>query len=245
MSRIKINAQPRTELKKLHGMLENGFTPAVIYDQSGASHNIKIASNEAQKMLESVTGTPLVEISVEGGDTYTALIREVQNNLRKNTTNHISFFALNPDKKAVFDVNIVFTGESIAVRNNLGVLITHRNSIELRGLPKDIPTSIEADISSLNEIGDSVSVSDLNIPEGLEFVHEHEKELSIVSIQPFQKTLEEEKREEEEAAAAAAEAAGVELPVEGEEGAAEGAEPKQGEAAAGEEAPTEAPAKKD
>lgn len=220
MSKIAIKAQPRTEHKKLQAMIRNGFTPAVIYDQKGTSQSIKIASNEVVKMLENISGTPLVEISVEGGETFTALIREVQNNLRTNTTNHISFFALDSNKPAVFDVEIVTTGESPAVRNSLGVLIMNRTSVELRGLPKDIPSKLDADISKLLITGDSISVSDLHIPEGLEFVHEQEKQYSVASIQPFQKTFEEEKAEEDVKIAAAAEAAGETS--EGEEGVAEG-----------------------
>jgi large subunit ribosomal protein L25 len=242
MAKIQIKAQPRTEQRKLRSMLKNGLTPAVIYDQKGTSQSIKIASNEVQKMLEHITGTPLVEISIEGGDTYTALIREVQNDLRANTPSHISFFALDPGKPAAFDVEIVTVGESPAVRNSLGVLIMNRNSVELRGLPKDIPTQLEANITNLLQVGDSISVSDLHIPEGLEFVHEHEKEYSVASIQPFQKTYEEEKQEEEAAAVAAAEAAGETLPEEGAEGTAgEAGE----EAKPGEESAEETPASKE
>lgn len=220
MPKFKVTAQKRTEKKKLRGMLVKGFTPGVIYDQTGASHNIKIASNEVQRMLESVKGTPLVDISIDGTEERTALISEVQNDLRTNTANHVSFLSLDPNKEAVFDVEIIATGESPAVRNNIGVLILNRTSLELRGLPKDIPSHLEADVSSLKEIGDSISVSDLKILSSLRFVHEKEKEFSVASIQPFQKTYEEEKLEEEAAAAAAAEAAG-EVPV-GEEGTVEG-----------------------
>ncbi len=215
MARFTIKAHKRSELKKLKNLLKKGFTPAVVYNQAGESISIKIASNEVQKMLESVKGTPLVNISVEDDEHQTALIREVQNDLRTNTPNHVSFMALDPNKEAVFDVQINPIGESLAVRNNLGVLIMSRNSLELRGLPKDIPTHLEIDITSLQQVGDNVSVSDLHIPEGLDFVHEEDKELSVATIQPFQKTYEEEKQEEEAAAAAKA----AESEEEGEEGA--------------------------
>jgi len=185
-------------------MVESGTIPGVVYDQKGNSENIMMPASEVKKLLDTIEGTPLVNLEVEG-NTRIALLKEVQIDHRQNTVNHLSFMSLDPKKEADFEVEIVQVGESPAVKNNLGLLIFDRNSIELRGLPEQIPNHINADISKLEKIGDSVIVSDLDIPEGLSFINEEVAEFPVATIRPFQKTLEEELKDEEEAKAARAE----------------------------------------
>jgi len=237
MKRITVTAQPRNETKKLHGMIKKGFTPGVIYNQKGDVEHIKIASNAVQSFIQEIEGTPLVDIQVEGGHTHVALIKEIQKDLRRNAINHLSFMALDPEREAVFDIELVPTGESLAVKNNLGVLIISLKSLELRGLPKDIPSEIPVDITKLEKIGDIITVADLQIPEGLEFVRENVKEYAVASIQQFQKTVEEEKAEE--AAAAVAEGTAEEGTEEGE--AAEAGE--ESDKTGGDDTPAEQPPK--
>jgi hypothetical protein len=104
---------------------------------------------------------------------------------------------------------------------------------------------LKADVGNLGDIGDTITATDLNIPESLEFIHEEVADYPIATIQPFQKTLEEEKKEEEEAAAAAGEVEeldeeGAEAEGDGDtEGEAEGEEATEGEAEKSEDAPEE------
>ena len=91
----------------------------------------------------------------------------------------------------------------------------------------DIPDAIKADITSLENVGDVIAVDNLSIPENLEFIHEDVKELPVVTIQPFQKTVEDEKAEAEAEKGIDEE---VEEGAEGEIGGAEGEEGAEGEA---------------
>jgi large subunit ribosomal protein L25 len=245
MSRKTLEAQKRKMVRKLKSMLEDGMVPGVVYDQKGNSENIKMPASEVKKLLDTLKGTPLINLDVEG-KTHIALLKEVQIDHRQNTVSHLSFMSLDPKKEADFEVEIIETGESPAVKNNLGLLIFDRSSVELRGLPEKIPNYLKADISKLEKIGDSIIVSDLDIPDGLEFITEEVAEYPVATIRPFQKTLEEELKEEEEAKAAKAEEELTDeelAEIEGEEGAAEGVtegeEGETAEAQPSEEAPPE------
>ena len=215
-------------------MVDEGMIPGVVYDQVGKSTPIKIPANEVEILLSEIEGTPLLSITVDKKDEHIALLKEVQVDYRRNRVHHVSFMALDPKKEAAFDIEIIPKGESPAVKNNIGVLIFTRNSIELRGLPGDIPSHLEADIAKLEEVGDAINVSDLNIPESLNFINEEVKDYAVASIRPFQKTLEEEQEEEKEEEALEGEGleemegeAGEEAPA-GEEPPAEG-EPEASE----------------
>jgi large subunit ribosomal protein L25 len=184
-------------------MVADGVVPGVVYDQQRNSLNIQMNGSDVKKLLNTIEGTPLINLEVEGKG-HIALLKEVQIDQRQNTVMHLSFLSLDPKKKADFEVEIIQIGESPAVKNNLGLLIFDRNSIQLRGLPEKIPSSLKADTSKLEKVGDSIIVSDLDIPEDLEFISEEVADYPVATIRPFQKTLEEEQKEEDEAKAASA-----------------------------------------
>jgi large subunit ribosomal protein L25 len=60
-----------------------------------------------------------------------------------------------------------------------GVLQHALNEIEVRCMPDRIPATLDVDISSL-EIGDSVHVSDIPQPEGVEFLIDAERTVCSV-----------------------------------------------------------------
>ncbi len=197
MANIKIQAQSRTETKKMKSLIDEDYIPGVLYDQNGNSENIKIPSNIVTRLLTNSREMPLVGLKVDDGAENLALLKEVQINPRKNIPSHLSFLKLDPKKKALFTVDISLIGESPAIKNSLGILLVTKTSLELRGLPEDVPSHIEIDISSLKDVGDVISVNDLSIPENLTLINEETKELPVASIQPFQKTIEDEKPETE------------------------------------------------
>jgi len=92
-------------------------------------------------------------------------------------------------------VGIELVGETPPGVRNQGILQHQMYEIELDCLPDQIPDVIHVDASAL-EIGDSIHVKDLKLPEGSRF-HAAE-DATVVSIQPP-------KVAEEEVAASAAE----------------------------------------
>ncbi|MHB8362074.1 MAG: 50S ribosomal protein L25/general stress protein Ctc, partial [Patescibacteria group bacterium] len=64
--------------------------------------------------------------------------------------------------------------------------------------PQDIPNSIVVDISTLMEIGDSILLKDIKLPDGVEFAPMEEEELegAIITISPPQEEEVEEEVEE-------------------------------------------------
>lgn len=230
MARITLESESRSKIGKLNSLRRSGYIPGVIYNQKGNSRSIQVQANVVEKFLGLLKGTPLIDISIDGKTKSIALLKEIQTDKRTNLPSHLSLLELDANKKAVFDVDIRISGESPAIKNSLGLLLISLKQIELRGLPGNIPSEIEVDISSLHEIGDTIVVSDISIPDELEFVHEDDKKLPIVAIQAFQK-------EEEVAVPAEAEEVTEETAETGEE--AEGAETAGGEEPGGSEEPEE------
>lgn len=223
MDKIKISASKRDPSKKPGNLAKEGIIPSVVYDQKGNSTSIEIDNPKIQTILAQVTPTTLIELTVDSADPIQVLVKEVFTNPRTGLLHHISFMALDQSKKAVLPVAIDLTGESPAVRNNLGVLLFTKQFIELKGFPKDIPASIPLDISSLTDVGNTLSVADLDIPDSLGLLHKSDKNLAVVTIRPFQKaeevetTTEEEEGEGEELAEGEVAGEGHEKPETGED----------------------------
>ena len=65
----------------------------------------------------------------------------------------------------------IFLNEETAkgVKDEGGVVVHHVNDVEIMVLPKDLPEYLEVDIANLS-VGDTIHLTDLNLPEGVELV---------------------------------------------------------------------------
>ena len=117
---------------------------------------------EASKILSTVSSSHLVTIDLEGTP-IRALVRERQRNPLKDSLVHVDFLAVSMTEKLTAMVQIVLHGESLAVKQNLGVLVSGVEQIEVECLPGDLPETIVVDVTNLKEVGDTVQVGDLPI----------------------------------------------------------------------------------
>ncbi|MEA3357705.1 MAG: 50S ribosomal protein L25 [Patescibacteria group bacterium] len=197
MSKIQLSVQKRILTQKLRKLTNQGIIPCVVYDQKGNSTNIQLDATDFQKVLPKVTPTTLIDLTIGKEKAVQVHIKEVQRDLRRNNVHHISFLAIDPDKESVFTVKIKFSGESEAVKNSIGILVTIKDTIELKGLPNDIPEYLTINIDKLVQVGETLTSTDIKLPKGTQFVHEQDKDIAIVTVRPFQKALEEEETKTE------------------------------------------------
>jgi len=107
----------------------------------------------------------LVELEIAGGNRM-ALIQEIQHAPLGGNVLHIDFHAVSMDEKIHADVPLEPTGIANGVKNFGGLLEQSLRSLSIECLPRDLPDRITVDISALN-IGDSVHVRDIQMPEGV------------------------------------------------------------------------------
>ena len=69
----------------------------------------------------------------------------------------------------------------MAVKALGGTLITSMNKVTVRCLPQDLVHQIEVDLSAIKEPGQSIRVSDLVPPPGIEFVDGPEETIVVVT----------------------------------------------------------------
>jgi large subunit ribosomal protein L25 len=160
-------ASPRKDFKRSvkRKLRQSGKIPAVVYGKTVTNTPIHVEEKDFYKMLKDHGSNAIVKL-MWGEANSTVMIGEVQTDPLKNEILHVDFYQVNMNKKVNAEIPIEWSGESAGVKEG-GVLQTQYRTIEVTCLPSDIPEQFTVDISPL-AIGDSLTVGDLTIAEGLE-----------------------------------------------------------------------------
>lgn len=249
MKKIELKGKKRSALKKhVKKLRRENIIPAVIYGPSFKSANVVVNLKEFKDVLKDAEETKIIDFVIEGEEKpVKVLIREVQLPPLGGDPIHVSFLAIDMNKKIVVSIPVEIVGESEAVKNNIGIMVNPVAELPIRSLPGDIPEIFNIDISVLKDIGDTIKISDIKLPENVEW------ESNLVTTNNVAYIIAPQKEEEYEASLAdevkegeeEVEGAETEEGAEGVEGA-EGEAPKEGEEGAkGGEGKPGAPEKKE
>lgn len=165
---VTVECQKRAEGSKPRALRREGFLPATLYGHNGAeSMMLTIKTKDAQNLLkEASLNNTLVDVKVpEMSWNGKALIREVQSHPWKRTLYHLSFFAIAAQDTIDVVIPINLVGEALGQKSG-GIMEQQMNELQLQCKPDSIPEDIEVDISTL-EIGSTILVKDLKVPEGV------------------------------------------------------------------------------
>jgi large subunit ribosomal protein L25 len=203
--------------KKVKQLRREGTVPAVIHDHGNDSKIVMAPALELTKVFQNAGKHHPVNLTI-GKQKYLAIIKDVDFDPKKHKLRHVVFNAIKQDEKVETEVPLRIEGEIPAVKAGL-MLITNLDTVEIEALPKDLVDELVVDGTSLAEIGDKITVSEIQVPDGVDILTDPEHPIA---------TVEETKEQISESA--------EEETAEGEEGeAAEGDESSEGEAKEGSE----------
>ena len=86
------------------------------------------------------------------------------------------------DEKIETEIELVFVGESKAVKEAGGILVKSLDKLKIKCFPKDLPPHVDIDISSLNTFDDHIAVKDLKINPAIEI--KIDRETVVASVAP-------------------------------------------------------------
>ena len=180
------------EIRKTRGKSSNksvrrkGYIPGIIYGGNEDPRKISIQEKDISKAIQ-ISGflTQILKISVEG-DKEDVVVKELQRHPATQKLLHADFMRVNPDSRITLSIPIRFLNEDscIGVKNQGGVVSHLINDIEISCLASNLPENIEVDIAEL-ELGSSIFLSALRIPEGVEILvlaKGEGKDQAVVSI---------------------------------------------------------------
>jgi large subunit ribosomal protein L25 len=177
----------------LTALRDKGQIPAVVYGSDAGNQPIAVDEAQFMQVFRQQGSNQVIKLNVEG-TSYNVMLKDIQSDPIKNRVLHLDFNQINMNEKIDTMVPIVLEGEAEGVKDG-GVLQQMLREINIRCLPNEIPDNITVNVQAL-KIGDSVTVSDLSIPNGMEANHQGE-EVVLNIVLPKTEPVDEEKTAEQ------------------------------------------------
>jgi large subunit ribosomal protein L25 len=144
---------------KLGSLRKTGMVPANITGMAQDSKTIMLPTRVFLKHIEQEGESGLLYLQVEGQkSTEPVLIEEIQYAPVDGSILHVVFRRVNLKEKVTAEVPVETIGE-FAVRGANMMVVT--DSFEVEALPADLPESFVFDVSKLTEVGQVLTIEDL------------------------------------------------------------------------------------
>lgn len=149
--------------------------PGILYGGSGKPVTIEVEHNPLFHALRKEKfHASILDMELDG-KSEKVLLRDFQMHPYKPQVMHIDFQRVSENQKIHMRVPLHFVGQenSPAVKESGGLVSHILSEVDIACLPKDLPEFIEVDLSAL-EAGQSVHVSQIKLPAGVELVQHGE-----------------------------------------------------------------------
>ena len=126
---------------------KQGVVPCNLYGLG--MENILFTVDE--KELKGLTHTPksfIVDLVLDNGKTYNAVVHELQFHPVSERCLHVDFLAVNEEKPIAIKVPVIISGHSVGVQQG-GKFTQNSRFIRISALMKDLPDDVTVDISNL------------------------------------------------------------------------------------------------
>jgi large subunit ribosomal protein L25 len=211
MEALTLNAQPRTVVgKKVKKLRANGKMPLVIYGQGTESEPLMVDQKEYAAIYKKAGSSTLVNLKIGDKKAFKVLLYEPQRDPVKNQLLHGDIYKVKMTEKIKTEIPLNFIGISAAVDELEGNLITQRDSVEIECLPDALVSQIDVDLSTLKTFDDTIHISDITMPEGIQLLNDPEELVAMVSEPRSEAEMEALETTEEEDQAALEKLAGEE-----------------------------------
>ena len=149
-----------------------GQLPGIIYGAHKDAEAITLDHNELYHLLRKEAFHSSVLNVVVDGKKETVILRDTQWHPYKQQVLHIDFQRVSASEKLHIKVPLHFVNGETSPAVKLGAqMISHvMTEIDVACLPKDLPEFIEVDLGTI-ENDQSLHVSDIKLPKGVEIVH--------------------------------------------------------------------------
>ena len=161
-----------------------GNVPGVVY--GGGKDAVKLEMNHKELFLQfrhEAFHASILDLILDGKK-ESVLLRDYQMHPVRNTIQHIDFQRVSASEKVHVKIPFHFLNEDTApgVKVGGGIVAHILTEAEVSCLPKDLPEFIEVDVSAL-ELGDSIHLSQITLPKGVEFVAlAHDNDAAVAAI---------------------------------------------------------------
>jgi large subunit ribosomal protein L25 len=206
---VQADARVAGSKNQARRLRRSGKIPAILYGPKTQAVPLELDKKDFSARVAVLEGSHLVRLksAVSALADKVALVKEMQFHPISGELTHADLYEVDLAARIQVQVPLRFIGKAAGVTRG-GILQPIVREVEVECLPLDIPNSFNVDVSAL-DIGDSIHVGDIQMPDGVTLVSEADVAVVTVATPTV-----------EEAPVAAA-------PAEGEAAVAGAAEPKE------------------
>lgn len=189
--RLSLSSSPRDMLgKKVKRLRQAGVIPANLVEAGSPSRAIQVPERALADLVRAGVTGQLVELASEESS-EPVLMDSVEIDSLSNRLVHATFRKVDLTKSVNVMVRVALVGHAPASDIVELVVLQNLTEIEVSALPAEIPSGLEADVSSLTDVGDEIFVGDLKAIDGAYEPLTHPEE-SVAQVSVVRQVEEEE-----------------------------------------------------
>lgn len=179
---IQVEARDKQRKRDARRLLRNGKIPAILYGPKTPAVGLALDKKEFSRRVAALQGSHLVRLKSGAAALAekVALVKDMQFHPISGDVIHADFYEVDLTAKIQVHVPLHFVGKAVGIARG-GILQPIVREIEVECLPLDIPEFFNVDVTGL-DIGDSVHIEDLQMPEGVASMAE--ENLALVAVVP-------------------------------------------------------------
>lgn len=218
METYKLKAEIRNTAISTKNLRKTDVIPAILYGRGVENVSLQVNYQDFRKIYRKAGSNGIIEIDIAGKPVQ-VIVHHIDLDSISGKFIHIDFLNVNMKEEITVRIPLEFIGIAPVVKELGGVLVHSRNYVQVKCLPAKLVPTIKVDISPLINFHVTITVGDLQLPEGMKVLDN--LKLPVATVTPTKEEVEEVKEVATVAAGPEILKQGPEEPVkEGEEGAA-------------------------
>jgi large subunit ribosomal protein L25 len=176
---FELQTQSRDARVDLEALRLEGNIPAVFYGAGAESTPITLNYNDFVKVYREAGESTMITLKTGAGNKQ-ALVQDMQQDAVSGKVIHVDFKIIEAGKPIIVTIPLEFVGQSAAVKANLGSLNKVLHEVEIEVLPKDLPSSLDVDLTLLDQPDSQILAKDIKLPAG-ELITDPESVVAVIS----------------------------------------------------------------
>ncbi len=166
-NKIELEARPRTVLgKEVKKLRRQNLTPVNVYGHGIDSVPLQVESRALARAMAQAGKSTLLTLAIEGQKPRTVVVRGVQMDPRTQGFLHVDFYQVRLTQKMKVQIPLRFVGD-LPVNLRSGTVVHSTSQVEIECLPKNMPQSLDVDVSAITEFNTPLHVKDISVPKGV------------------------------------------------------------------------------
>lgn len=179
MSVLKV--QPREDVAAKH-LRKKGYVPVAYIDHEKSIQNLMAAAHHIKQAITHSQGAGMIEVEFEGEKKKrNAIVKSYDQKILTRDLLSVTLMEVSLDESITADITVHGVGTPEAVEEGTAVLNSPTSTIKIKGKVKDIPETIEVDLTGL-AVGGHVNAGDIELPEGMTLMSSPDATLFSVQI---------------------------------------------------------------